>query len=754
MIAPVSRRVLLFLGVLLITATAAPAATPAPSGCTSRPNVLIVALDGFRVDATSLHPSSRNETPALRALARRGVHFSRAYAPSDIPPNTHFSILTGFKTGLWSPYDRASISIPGQLRGHGYRGFVVTPDPNLTARLPAIGAFGEVVNLYDIFNALGPEELAAAEARADARIDAYGGARTQFHRAMMWASAEHVVARSMPLLDGKAPFIGLITFYAGDPWFPDPAHYDRGTEPVAVPDLRGRVLSDELQHPEAIQDDARRRFVRQTIERAAGRPWSTTLDLTPAQLAVYRERYHAHVRDLDRALGTLAAALDARKLLDSTIVIVTSAGGQAFGELDLIGRSFRDNGDFETLRHVPLIMLLPPCYGVSPATVSEQVSLADVAPTLYELLALDPKDLWLGNRLARGRSRAAVLPGLRGPRIAVRRAWAPPIPPPPLVNDRVIALPDAEAVAAKRRALIDYVWGSAGFPRDAMPARVDRDVTTPIAPTPDLLRVDALRVRMAPGETSVLHHFVPSKPNGELVVVHQGHDCDGLGDPETGLSDVIAALLARGYGVLGAEMPHQNAGDCRTHEPMFATLYDRDATAFRFFLEPIAAGLNYLQKNGGYRRFHMTGLSGGGWVTVVYAAIDERIQISIPVAASVPLYMRAGMSTGDVEQYDAAFYRIAGYPELYVLGSFGPGRRRVQILNRYDPCCFGELQHVGPEPDFVCAVREYEASVRESLTALGASPEAFRVELDEIVSEHAISPHALRDMILPALEGD
>ncbi|HEX2122085.1 MAG TPA: hypothetical protein VHL59_10625, partial [Thermoanaerobaculia bacterium] len=116
--------------------------------------------------------------------------------------------------------------------------------------------------------------------------------------------------------------------------------------------------------------------------------------------------------------------------------------------------------------------------------------------------------------------------------------------------------------------------------------------------------------------------------------------------------------------------------------------------------------------------------------------------------------MRAGMSTGDVEQYDAAFYRIAGYPELYVLGSFGPGRRRVQILNRYDPCCFGEPQHVGPEPDFVCAVRQYEAKVHESLAALGASREAFRVELDEIVSEHAISPHALNDMILPALEGN
>src|SRR5436189_4849979 len=89
----------------------------------------------------------------------------------------------------------------------------------------------------------------------------------------------------------------------------------------------------------------------------------------------------------------------------------------------------------------------------------------------------------------------------------------------------------------------------------------------------------------------------------------------------------------------------------------------------------------------------MVGLSGGGWTTTICAAIDPRIRFSFPVAGTIPLALRTGGSVGDREQYEPSFYRIAGYPDLYILGSQGHGRKQVQILVRRDDCCFGQAQH-------------------------------------------------------------
>src|SRR5882724_11589473 len=66
----------------------------------------------------------------------------------------------------------------------------------------------------------------------------------------------------------------------------------------------------------------------------------------------------------------------------------------------------------------------------------------------------------------------------------------------------------------------------------------------------------------------------------------------------------------------------------------------RSSYAVRFFVEPIAAALNCLLADGGYRSVYMVGLSGGGWTTTLYAAIDPRVRRSYPVAGSLPQYLR------------------------------------------------------------------------------------------------------------------
>ena len=103
------------------------------------------------------------------------------------------------------------------------------------------------------------------------------------------------------------------------------------------------------------------------------------------------------------------------------------------------------------------------------------------------------------------------------------------------------------------------------------------------------------------------------------------------------------------------------------------------------FFEPLRVAVDALSPS--YRRIVMVGLSGGGWATTVYAALDPRISASYPVAGSLPFPLRY-QTVGDWEQTLPALYEIADYLDLYVLGSIGRGRSQLQILNEQDPCCF------------------------------------------------------------------
>jgi hypothetical protein len=178
----------------------------------------------------------------------------------------------------------------------------------------------------------------------------------------------------------------------------------------------------------------------------------------------------------------------------------------------------------------------------------------------------------------------------------------------------------------------------------------------------------------------------------------------------------------------------------------------------KFFLEPTAISLNYLKtrhRSGhfpNYRAFHMIGLSGGGWATTVYAAIDPTIRCSFPVAGTIPLYLRTGGSVGDREQFETPFYSIAGYPDLYILGSVGRSRSQVQILLRRDDCCFGQAQHDAKSSGlaYAEALREYESRVVAALPKKGRG--SFRLEIDESAPSHMISHHAIETLILPELK--
>ncbi len=333
---------------------------------------------------------------------------------------------------------------------------------------------------------------------------------------------------------------------------------------------------------------------------------------------------------------------------------------------------------------------------------------------------------------------------------------------------------DSSGALEKRAEIVRFIWGTDGFPGARLPESIRTLSESPVGNLVNLETVEALTIAMELDQRTVAYHFVPALRKNHLVVVHHGHACvlddgPGTGQRDLGIQRTIKALLAEGYGVLAMNMPRMrpgnselnDAGDCRADHTNVLGLVPTTGHPLKFFLEPVAIGLNALSDRG-YFDIGMLGLSGGGWTTTMYAAIDPRVRISIPVAGSIPLYLRVEPYSHDLEQVLPPFYGsfegsvpgIAGYLDLYLLGAHGNGRKQLQILNRRDDCCFGASQHVESAigATFDEAVRDYEASLQGALSAMESG--SFRVLIDEASRYHTISDAAIRGFILPALRGD
>jgi dienelactone hydrolase len=109
-----------------------------------------------------------------------------------------------------------------------------------------------------------------------------------------------------------------------------------------------------------------------------------------------------------------------------------------------------------------------------------------------------------------------------------------------------------------------------------------------------------------------------------------------------------------------------------------------------FYLE-MRRGLDYLylQPHVDRERIGVTGLSGGGWQTIVLSSLDERVKASNPVAGFAATSSRVEAKEfgdmGDIEQSATDFLRGSDYP--YLVALMAP-RPLLLTYNGEDDCCF------------------------------------------------------------------
>ncbi|MFC1633511.1 alpha/beta hydrolase family protein [Planctomycetota bacterium] len=227
-----------------------------------------------------------------------------------------------------------------------------------------------------------------------------------------------------------------------------------------------------------------------------------------------------------------------------------------------------------------------------------------------------------------------------------------------------------------------------GFPARALldkPTVVWQEVLRP----DDAYAIRKLRYEIYPGYWIPALLYEPARLRGKLPVVlnANGHHSGGKA---AGYKQARCINLAKrgmlalnfefiGMGQLQADSSHNN----------MAQLNATGLSGVGLFYLAMKKGLDILldHEHSDPERVAMTGLSGGGWQTIVLSALDPRITVSIPVAGYTSLRARLDHpeDIGDLEQIPVDLARILDYQHMTAILAPRPA---LLILNEKDDCCF------------------------------------------------------------------
>jgi choline-sulfatase len=296
-----------------------------------RPSLVVVTFDTTRFDHTSLAGYARDTTPHLAALAAEGASFATAYAPTSTTGPSHASLFTGLTplrhgvTKNGAPVPDATDTMAERFAAAGYRTAAFVSSFVLSRRFAFDSGFGTFDDSFDRATSTFEEKFWEGKELA-------GG----FDR-----RADETTRRAIAWLDANAkrgPFFLFVHYFDPHaPYVPPAAFADRFAPPPGADALAKDVA-----------------------------------------------RYDEEIAFTDAALGDLLAALDRLGQKDRTLVVVTADHGEG-----LMDHGHMEHGVsvYEEQVRIPLVLRWPGRIAAR-RTFDVPVSLVDVAPTAYELLAL------------------------------------------------------------------------------------------------------------------------------------------------------------------------------------------------------------------------------------------------------------------------------------------------------------------------------------------------------------------------------
>ncbi len=341
-----------------------------------RPMSSSSCLIRFRAESLSLYGYTRQTSPHLAELAGRGVRFDQARATAAWTLPSHASMFTGrwpyeLSARPDRPLDDTYPTLAEFLRNHGYatagfaantyfcsqwyglgRGFTHYEDVALTAteivRSSIMGRY--------LLRRLSPGNSSRATAYFE-RKDAV----TINHETLEWLGNR----------SKDRPFFAFLNYYdAHDPYL----------APAAAPRHFGRT-------PTTFADVATLRDWLKVV----------TSPVSSHNLELARDCYDDCIAYLDNQVDRLFSDLQARGLLDNTLVVITADHGELLGERGEYGHG--QSLHHEAV-HVPLLIVAPRRVPEG-RVVSTPVSLRNLPATVAELLGLEKSSPFPGRSLAR-----------------------------------------------------------------------------------------------------------------------------------------------------------------------------------------------------------------------------------------------------------------------------------------------------------------------------------------------------------------
>lgn len=178
----------------------------------------------------------------------------------------------------------------------------------------------------------------------------------------------------------------------------------------------------------------------------------------------------------------------------------------------------------------------------------------------------------------------------------------------------------------------------------------------------------------------IITYFEPPSPNGGIVIYHEGH-----GGEATDIgAETISWLLARGWSVVSLNMP-------RVPHMQIRDMQGGGGSAVWRMLYGIGQVTEWIHKRWAPGRDPVVvalGRSGGGWTTLLYSALDPRIDAAVVVSGFEPLSQRleaGGVDIGDWEQTAPSVFGALDYSDIVRLAA---DREVLVTYNERDGCCF------------------------------------------------------------------
>jgi arylsulfatase A-like enzyme len=339
-----------FHSILGLAAVAQEDCSAARSPGDERPNIVLVSIDSLRHDHLGCYGYPKPTSPAIDALASRGVIFETAVSTTSWTLPAHAALFTGlydsthgviseeFKLGRDMP------TLAGSLRDEGYATAGFFSGPYLHQ------SFGLSRGFEDWHNCMSAPPPGTTQAELDTSL-----------------YASHVDITGPKLTAGVAEWLAhapaqpfFLFMHLWD------VHYDYLPPPEYVamfdPGYQGKLDARNFEFNPAIAPSMPKRDLEHLIA-----------------------LYDGEIRFTDRMLGSIVQMLEQRGLMKNTILVITADHGEEFFEHGLKGHQ---GSLYDEVVRIPLIVSWP---GRLPAgvAVEDQVRIIDVMPTLLSLAGVD-----------------------------------------------------------------------------------------------------------------------------------------------------------------------------------------------------------------------------------------------------------------------------------------------------------------------------------------------------------------------------